>query len=536
MSPALPAPPEPLLEVDDIQGNILAGFQKDHQLLVGLRLRDIAAARRWLRRLVPEVATTTEVHHFNQLFQRLKTRRGRDPEGMAATWMNLAVSAGGLEKLTSPGEVAQLPDDAFRLGLLARSAAVLHDPAIGEPGGPDTWKVGGPDRVPDVLLLLASEVRSQLDAAVDRLLPRQDDGAAADLPEVIYNEHGDVRPDLPGHEHFGFKDGISQPGVRGLLSHNPDVVLEPRHLAPSDPRSQVDARPGMELIWPGHFVLGYPAQSRIDGTPLPPPPLPLPWLKNGSLLVFRRLLQDVHGFRTFLRERAADLAARPGFAGLTADHLGALFVGRWPSGAPLVRSPGIDVPRLGADEWAANHFNYVAPMPPALLRPGEVHPPDRFPAAQPDAAGLLCPFAAHVRKANPRDQDTEIGDAFDTATRRILRRGIPFGPPLPADAAGPDGVPRGLLFLCYQASIEQQFEVLMGNWINAPSTPRPGGHDPILGQAAGGADRFIVLPPLPGQAGAAVTVPLPPRWVTPGGGGYFFAPSLTALNDFATRP
>jgi deferrochelatase/peroxidase EfeB len=34
---------------------------------------------------------------------------------------------------------------------------------------------------------------------------------------VVYSEIGNVRPDAErGHEHFGFRDGVSQPGIRGL--------------------------------------------------------------------------------------------------------------------------------------------------------------------------------------------------------------------------------------------------------------------------------------------------------------------------------
>ena len=49
---------EPQLDVTNIQGNILAGFNKDYQTLVLLRITDPVAARAWLKRLVPYVATT----------------------------------------------------------------------------------------------------------------------------------------------------------------------------------------------------------------------------------------------------------------------------------------------------------------------------------------------------------------------------------------------------------------------------------------------------------------------------------------------
>src|SRR3954452_9654732 len=75
--------------------------------------------------------------------------------------------------------------------------------------------------------------------------------------EIVLNQSGRTRPDLPGHEHFGFKDGVSQPGVRGVVSKKPEQYLTPRVLEPA-PAGQIGfARPGQPLIQPGHFVLGY---------------------------------------------------------------------------------------------------------------------------------------------------------------------------------------------------------------------------------------------------------------------------------------
>src|SRR5947209_11659603 len=83
---------EPLLEVDNIQGNILAGFNKDNQLLIGLKIREVPAARRWLRRIVGAISTTAEVLQFNTLFRLQRARLGADPPGLVATWANVAFS------------------------------------------------------------------------------------------------------------------------------------------------------------------------------------------------------------------------------------------------------------------------------------------------------------------------------------------------------------------------------------------------------------------------------------------------------------
>ncbi len=90
---------EPLLEVDDIQGNILAGFNKDWQSLIALRIHDVPAARSWLARLVPHLSSLSEVGQFNYLFHIMRTRRGQDPAGLVATWANVAFSHAGLPRL-----------------------------------------------------------------------------------------------------------------------------------------------------------------------------------------------------------------------------------------------------------------------------------------------------------------------------------------------------------------------------------------------------------------------------------------------------
>ena len=43
-------------------------------------------------------------------------------------------------------------------------------------------------------------------------------------------------------------------------------------------------------------------------------------------------------------------------AGIPADKLAAMLIGRWPSGAPIMRVPGADNPSLAEDTFANNHF------------------------------------------------------------------------------------------------------------------------------------------------------------------------------------
>ena len=128
---------------------------------------------------------------------------------------------------------------------------------------------------------------------------------------------------------------------------------------------------------------------------------------------------------------------------------------------------------------------------------------------------------------NPRDQDSNQGDQFDTLIRRILRRGIPYGPSI-HDPTTDDGVDRGLHFLCYQTSIDHQFEILQQDWANSTNNPTPGGHDVIIGQTP---DQKRTFELITDGGASAQTLTTPAQWVTTTGGGYFFAPSISALRD-----
>jgi len=101
---------------------------------------------------------------------------------------------------------------------------------------------------------------------------------------------------LPGDvEHFGFRDGISQPGVRGRLSARPDHGLTRRYLDPSDPRAATFARPGQPLLWPGQFVFGYATELKDD--PVTPGPIAKPPAPRDAERVVRGVLASPAGRR-----------------------------------------------------------------------------------------------------------------------------------------------------------------------------------------------------------------------------------------------
>jgi len=187
-----------------------------------------------------------------------------------------------------------------------------------------------------------------------------------------------------------------------------------------------------------------------------------------------------------MRDIAEEIKSLPGFNGMDDVHLASQLIGRWPSGAPVNRTPEKDNPALGANSLANNHFQYDSDTEPLKLAGA---PPDPYAQAKADPAGATCPWAAHIRKVNTRDSASDMGGRESTYNRRLLRVGVPFGKALEDRYGSPDADlekgNRGLLFLSIQASIEQQFEFLMSRWVNDPSRPKmPGGHDMIIGQNA----------------------------------------------------
>jgi Dyp-type peroxidase family len=510
--------PEPALKLDNIQGNILAGFNKDFQRFLFINFPQDGDPKGWLKRLATEVASSAEVASFNALFKQINQRRGGELGVIEATWSNVALSASGLEVLgLAEAELAAFPE-TFRSGMAARAETVGDTGA----NAPEHWIPPFGTRDVHAILLLASDSRDDLNHAGLREIDRIVDHHL----RLLFVQDGTARSDLPGHEHFGFKDGVSQPGVRGFTlpsANNPN-----------------EGQPGQDLLWPGEFVLGYPKQKPH---PNPPPPIPGPphygggepqpaegtsepltepgpiaesgpdWTADGSYLVFRRLRQDVAAFNTFVNASASA-------ENRSEDVIGAKLVGRYKSGCPLERTA--DEPQDVDPQAGDPSLGDPTLLIDAKINNFEYHD---------DADGGIVPRAAHIRKAYPRDEATPGGGEADTQTHRLLRRGVaygapydggaPAGSPQAGDAAFPDD--RGLLFLCYQTSIENQFEFVQNLWVDNPNFPVPSdGEDPIIAQRQ--PDRKFAAPGLNQPQLNDI-----PQFVTTTAGEYFFAPSIAAL-------
>jgi Dyp-type peroxidase family len=524
-------PQEPVLPMNDIQGIVAPGFFKPHQTLLGVvcdvKPDSVSNFKAFLRGISDEISSGAQTLEDRRQFRAAKSATGGKPS-QGRTLTAVGFTFNGLKKLT-PGASA-IPSDAFQQGLAARAAFLGDPPDPNDEGNPVNWKVGGPRNSLDALFIVAGDTRADVDRRGHQLSAVLKEAGLS----IVYSENGDVRPDAPGHEHFGFDDGVSQPGIRGRASDSPADFITPRHISPTQqPEHSLFGYPGQDLVWPGVLVLGHPATSPDPLVPGSAAPAVPDWTRNGSFLVFRRLRQDVGLFWRTMRHEAARLAALPGFEQIDDDHLAARLVGRWKSGTPVNRVPASDDEKLGKNKLANNHFRFDSDAAALPLKSGFKDP---FPQSKADPAGITCPWAAHIRKVNTRDSGSDTGGRESTYARRLLRVGVPFGMPLEDRYAQKSDDPqkgdRGLLFLSIQASIEDQFEFLMARWMGDPTRPKtPGGHDVFVGQNdADGEDRVrecVIF----GSGVQQATVATNAQWIIPTGGGYFFVPSIGALRQ-----
>ena len=384
-----------------------------HGALVLLRISDVAQALQWLAR-APVTKETDDIG-----------------AGVART---LALTYGGLVRLgISAPRLERLPRE-FIEGMEAR-AGVLGDLRSNHPQWWRrpllNWPAG---RAPSPLELSSVHVLVQLRTATTaadeetdghtplrRLL--QHIGALEDNTglSVLSVQAMKSRPpdegQSVGRDNFGFVDGISQPRLIGVPS---------RSALPYSP----SGRPG-ELMptarapayWDDHvkrgeLFLGY-ANDRGDEPGNESDDL----LDDGSFLVVRKLRQHVDRLARLVDEAAERMA--PHHA-KEQEQLNELFrcklLGRRSDGKPMV---GI----VGNGD---NDFDYRS-----------------------DSDGAACPFASHIRRANPREPRPR------QVPPRIVRRGMSYGSPPTKDRPGGE---HGLVFMAYNASIAEQFEVIQ-RWL-----------------------------------------------------------------------
>lgn len=424
------------LDLADIQGNLMRGYRMENARHLALAVSAPALARRFIADLVsgdearaPQVSTE---EHW---------------EGKPLYRLNLGVTWPGLKALGVPSDTLAAFPAAFREGAAMRSAARDPDfPAgvgLGDVGdsAPEHWVLGGYGNEVHMMLSLYTNGVEALERISGRLRGLFNGAGVTEL-QPAHDANALDDGTLP-MVHFGYRDGIAQPRIQGAPS-------------PERPDMQPEARPG-------DFLLGCDYVNIFGGNYLGS--LPHALGDNATYAAFRILRQDVAGFERLLSCWSREY-------GMTREMVAAKLLGRWRDGTPLSLSPDSDEP---VDNEQLNNFDYAAV--------------DGHRTFYDDAAGRRCPIGAHIRRLNPRGS-LVMGLPH---SRRIIRRGMPYGPPFDPEAPE-DGVERGLVGMFVCGDLELQYEFILRVWANQDLATQGlrGTREPILGAQPGGSGTFVV--------------------------------------------
>ena len=193
-----------MLDLDDIQGDVPIGLQKDFEDFIFFKILDKGAFKLALRRdVIGRITSARRAQQRELAIARRKRlgQTGRDP----MPGLNLGFTKDGLTQLLGPRRPSF--DPSFERGAdHPDTIAALHDPRRS-----DWLKEFLGDRI-DGVFLLTTHDRALLTFHRNQLL-----GFLSGSIKVVYSAMGNTRPGQERRkEHFGFRDGVSQPGIRGL--------------------------------------------------------------------------------------------------------------------------------------------------------------------------------------------------------------------------------------------------------------------------------------------------------------------------------
>jgi Dyp-type peroxidase family len=410
------------------------------------------------------------------LIDKITDAAPREANSTPSITTNVAVTYSGLAALGVPESTDRAP-------------VVLGDTAA---SAPERWDQGLGTEYSHILVMTYGKTAADTDiwkAAVDTVM-----GLAKQCGLTVIHRQNAKALDSQ-REHFGWADGFGQPLIEGVAPPNP-------------------AQNPWPALKAGEFIHGYPDE---DDQTVSGPAAAL--LHNSTYMVYRKLHQNVALFRCQLNAEADRYAENvhpqpaPTHTQLI-ELVAAKIVGRWRDGLPIEQPRDLThitkpLVEEASPDAQANNFNYAG-----------------------DLNGRRCPLGAHIRRTNPRDS-LEVSDPAtrgDTMTRRhrILRRGMPYGDPLPIDSTENDGKDRGLIFICFNAALDRQFEFVQSQWCNDGNAFGLGAQkDYLLGDNDGTGIATI-------QGDPPHIMRVPQDVVTTRGTEYLLMPGIRALKALAT--
>lgn len=376
------------IDVSDIQGFSLKGYNFPRARYLLLELLESGPARDFVMRLLPDI-TTGE-------------RWEIDKKPMST--VNLAFTHRGLARLQLPvPSLLSFPVE-FQQGMKARGD-ILYDTGK---NGPEHWdEVWKDDRVHAWLAVNARTVEALEErcAAIERLMT-ETGGARLLQAQNACAINLDGQPSTK--EHFGYTDGFGNPDFKGAE----------RECVPGQGKLTADGR--WEALATGEFLLGYADEAGE----LPVGPIPHLLGRNGTFMVYRKLHQNVGVFRNYLDEKGK-------LYGGGKEKLAAKFVGRWRDGTPIELSPDEPNADVVADKNRNTNFTYggdpAGVRCPIGAHVRRVHPRDAFGFN----GGLTnrrrimrrgLPYGEYVPEGQPVRDEDERGIIFMALNASIFRQ------------------------------------------------------------------------------------------------------------------
>ena len=471
---------QPMLE--DLQGNILKSHERDYSAHIFVKFKpDPDAARKWISHFAEKFVTSAK----KQLDDSVNYREsnGQRSGGLFA---NFFLSYSGYKALDFNLEVVYgfgFPSPAFKVGMRTFQSSLNDSPV-------EEWEEGFQDKL-HALILLADDDPDNLEEQAQKVIE-----AVGEIADIVNIEAGIILKNKKGQviEHFGFRDGVSQPL---FLKEDIDKAKE-------QGTDKWDSSARLELV-----LVKDPLGQGEDSF--------------GSYFVYRKLEQDVRGFKAAEQKLAQTL----GLSDKHANRAGALVVGRFRDGTPVTLSPL----EKGTDP-TPNNFNY-----------------------DDDLDGSKCPFHAHIRKANPRGDKNHTEETLqEQRQHRIVRRAVSYSEKPNSRDKSLSKLTRfqnqlrhltevtpqpqedetvGLLFMCFQRDIFNQFMFMQKNWSNNQHFVKyKAGLDAITGRGK----QQIEGQKWPKQWGKPDKMPFDFfHFVTLKGGEFFFAPSISFLKSIESQ-
>jgi Dyp-type peroxidase family len=472
----------------NLQGNILKSHGRNHAVHLFLTFPEdadkIGAVRDWIASFAARYITSAMRQHYETKEFKINQVSGRIFGGFylsAEGYKALGFTSEELDKFKEENLQDETKDErdglsnieiSFKDGMAAGQMELRDLPRT-------QWEDNFRNHQIDALVLLADMDEDRL-KDVTGLVSRK----LEDLEISFFRQDGDVLRDKESKgsiEHFGFRDGISQP-----VFYQADVK---------------EARANGYRNWDSFA----PLELVLVKDPLIED-------KNcfGSYLVYRKLEQNVKGFN----DKKDELIGKLNFKDDEKERAGALIVGRFQNGMPVMLS---DTPQHKDLSPVHNNFNYVD------LNTGSY-------------TDNKCPYHGHIRRMNPRGESESIEKE---AMRRIVRRGITYGDRTDNDKNVVPTENVGLLFMCFQSSIPKQFGFIQTKWANTSAFlgKEMRGLDPIVGRnesiAPDSSEREQKWCPVWGEEYSRSFEFK--SFVTLKGGEFFFAPSIAFLRNLAEK-